>query len=444
MIIHVVQPGETIHSISEYYKIPVDRLILENGITNPVNLAIGQTIIIVQPEILYTVRPGDTLNSIAKHHNVSPMELLRNNPYLSDRKFLYTGETIVINYQTNRTSTINTGGYAFPYIDKSVLIKTLPFLTYLTIFNYRASIEGEIIARADDTELIQLAKTYGVAPMLFVSTITEEGIASHEVNYEILNNPSLQDRLIDHALQTLKRKGYYGINIYVEDITFDNINRVADYLKKASAIFHAEGFRIVITVTPITDYDTPYVSFGKFDYAKLSDYVDGIIFASYDWARIYNYPNSVFPVNVLRELLDYVASIIPKEKILLGITTQGYDWTLPYVPGATAASVMSNNRAVQIAAENDLPIQFNDAAQSPYFYYKDRDGSMHVIWFKDAISFNARAGLAEEYNLQGLSIWTIMRFDVQMLFIINTQYYIEKLMESVMKQGCRPVARPKC
>ncbi|HCD42715.1 MAG TPA: peptidoglycan-binding protein, partial [Lachnoclostridium sp.] len=72
MIIHVVQPGETIYSISEYYKIPVNRLILENGITNPDNLAIGQTIVIVQPETLYTVQAGDSLESIAEQHGVSP------------------------------------------------------------------------------------------------------------------------------------------------------------------------------------------------------------------------------------------------------------------------------------------------------------------------------------------------------------------------------------
>ena len=50
MVIHVVQPDETIYSISEYYKIPVNRLVLENGITNPGDLAIGQTIVIVQPK----------------------------------------------------------------------------------------------------------------------------------------------------------------------------------------------------------------------------------------------------------------------------------------------------------------------------------------------------------------------------------------------------------
>ncbi len=426
MIIHVVQPGETIFTISEYYKIPIDRLILENGIINPDNLAVGQTIVIVQPETIYTVQAGDTLESIAEQHGVSTMELLRNNPYLSDRVYLYSGETIVIKYQTNKSKTIATSGYIFSYIDKSVLIKTLPFLTYLTIFNYRATSLGEIIATADDTELIQLAKSYGVAPMLFVSTISGEGIASREVNYEILNNPSIQDSLINNALQIVKSKGYYGINIYVEDITLDNINNIAEYLKKASEIFHSEGVRIVITTTPVTDSEVPYASFEKLDYSKFAEYVDGIIFSSYDWARSYSYPSSIFPVDFLRGLLDYAVSIIPSELIFLGITTLGYDWTLPYVPGATEATVITTENAVLIAAENNIPIQFNEAAQSPYFYYKDSSEIMHVIWFKDARSFDARAALAGEYNLQGLSLWTVMRFDAQMWLIINNQYYIER------------------
>ena len=429
MIIHVVQPGETIHSISEYYNIPVERLILENEITNPENLAIGQTIVIVQPEILYTVQAGDTLGSIAQQYGVSPMELLRNNPYLSDREYLYAGETIVITYQTDRTRTIATSGYTFSYIDKSVLIKTLPFLSYLTVFNYRATREGEIISISDDTEVIQLAKIYGVAPMMFVSTITEEGTIIREVTQNILNNSSVQDQLIENILQAIKTKGYYGINMYIEDVTSDNINSIVEYVKKASMIFRSEGYRVLITTTPVMNIEGPVVSFEKLDYSQLSGFVDGIVFASYDWARFYSYPSSLFPVNVLRELLDYVVSIIPPEFLFLGITTLGYDWTLPYVPGATGATAIENNNAIQIAAENNIPIQFNEAAQSPYFYYVDSEGILHLVWFNDARSFDARVRLVAEYDLQGLSLWTIMRFDTQMWFIINTQYYIEKIME---------------
>lgn len=429
MTIHVVQPGETIQSISQQYKIPVDRLILENGITNPDNLAIGQTIVIVQPEILYTVQAGDTLVSIAKQYNVSPMEILRNNPYLSYRQYIYTGEVIVIQYQANKTRTIATSGYIFPYVDRSNLIKTLPFLSYLTIFNYRATDAGEILVNyGDETELVQLAVSYGVAPMMFVSTITKEGVIDREVNYKILNDPLIQDRLVEASLQMLKKKGYYGINLYVEDISFDNIDNISNYLKKASEIFHAEGYRIVVTVTPVKNTDNVNVGFERLDYSKLADYVDGIIFAAYDWARTFGYPSSIFPATVLKELLDYAVNTIPSEKIFLGLTTVGYDWKVPYVPGVTEATVITNNSAIEIAANNNIPIEFNEEAQSPYFYYSNGDEAIRVIWFKDARSFNARAVLVEEYDLQGLSLWTIMIFDAQLWFIINNKYYIEKLI----------------
>jgi spore germination protein len=262
--------------------------------------------------------------------------------------------------------------------------------------------------------------------MMFVSTITEEGMMNREVNYEILNNPSIQDRLIEGSLQMLKKKGYYGINIYVEDISIDNIDSISVYLKKFSEIFHSEGYRIVITITPFTSIDNTGINFEKLDYSKLSEYVDGIIFASYDWARTFGYPSSIFPANVLIELLNYAVNIIPSEKIFLGLITVGYDWTLPYVPGATEATVITNNSAIQIAANNDIPIQFNEAAQSPYLYYSDGDEILHVVWFKDARSFDARAVLVGEYDLQGLSLWTIMIFDAQMWLIINNKYYIEK------------------
>ncbi len=199
-------------------------------------------------------------------------------------------------------------------------------------------------------------------------------------------------------------------------------------MEKAASIYHLEGFKVVITITPITNIDTPNVSIVKVDYSKIAEFVDGIMFSSYEWARTYSYPNAIHPINVIKELLNFAVSIMPPEKIFLGITTLGYDWTLPYVPGVTEATVISNNSAVQLAVENNIPIQFNEAAQSPFFNYTDIDGILLLVWFKDARSFDARAGLAEEYNLQGLSFWTIMRFNTQMWFIINAQYYIQKLL----------------
>jgi len=66
MIIHVVQPGETIYTIANNYNVSITRLIVENGLTNPEHLVVGQTIVIAYPEEVYIVQEGDTLESIAR------------------------------------------------------------------------------------------------------------------------------------------------------------------------------------------------------------------------------------------------------------------------------------------------------------------------------------------------------------------------------------------
>lgn len=99
MIIHVVQQGETIQSIAELYGTPVDVLILDNALDYPNDLVVGQCIVVVFPELVYTVKEGDNLYDIAVAHNVTVMQLLQNNPYLSDRAFLIPGDRVVISYE---------------------------------------------------------------------------------------------------------------------------------------------------------------------------------------------------------------------------------------------------------------------------------------------------------------------------------------------------------
>lgn len=91
MIIHVVKQGETIYSIAEYYDKSVERLILENGIDNPNNLVIGETLVILYPEIEHTVEDGDSLASIAESYNTTIIDLLRNNPIYLIEKYISWG-----------------------------------------------------------------------------------------------------------------------------------------------------------------------------------------------------------------------------------------------------------------------------------------------------------------------------------------------------------------
>lgn len=219
MDIHVVLLVETIESIAEKYGVSAQKIISENELIAPVKLVPGQTIIITYSEKTYTIQEGDTLINIANMNGVSVIQLLRNNSFLSERKYIYPGETLVISYKNTKRK-VTTSGFAYPYINKKVLVKTLPYLTYLSIFNYTVTSKGELISYYDDTELIQIAKNYGVAPLMLITTLTAKGEPNIEAAYDILSNEELQKQYINTIIDMIKSKGYYGVKTF--SISFHN------------------------------------------------------------------------------------------------------------------------------------------------------------------------------------------------------------------------------
>lgn len=425
MIIHVVDVGDTLRSISEKYQISVERLIMENGITNPNNLVLGQTIIIVYPLTTYTVEEGDTLSEVAEKYQVSEMHILRNNPQLSDRA-LIPNETIIISYDATKIRSIQTTGYAYPFINESVLKKTLPYLTYLTIFNNRVTKDGEIID-VQDENLIRLAKEYGVAPVMFLSTLSSKGIGNAEVVHSILTNPEIQDRLINNIIDKLKTKGYYGLNLYLQYLRPENHVLAGAYVKKLSRRLHEEGFQLIISFTPRTMIERTEVDYESIDMTDLVQDVDGLLILSYDWAYTYGPPASATSMNIVRELLKMVTSMVPAEKVYLGLPVIGYDWELPYIPAYTIARSINFNTAIEIAVLTNAIIHYNEVSQAPYFFYLNEIQDLHIVWFKDARSIDAYSSLVPEYGLQGMSIWNIMKFFHQLWLIINNTFEITKI-----------------
>lgn len=426
MIIHVVQPGETITSIAELYNLPADRIILENKIINPSNLAIGQTIVIVYPLLNHTVQEGETLESIAKMHDVPVMQILRNNPYLSDRNYLYPGETITITYDTDKIGSLSVGGYVYSYVDRDILRKTLPFLTFLTVFDYRVDANGNINV-LDDQEVVNMAVEYGVLPMMLVSTISERGVGSLETALAILNNPDAQDNMIDNIIDTIKAKGYYGLNQYFQYLYPETENLIESFIIKMSTRLKNEGLRYTITITPRVDIERTEITYETIDYSAIYQYVDAILLLSYEWGYSLGPPTSVTPINIVREIINQAVNMAPSDKFVLGVPVIGYDWELPYIPGYTVANSITFDIAIQIAVDNGVPIQYNEVAAAPYFFYYSTDGTLHNVWFKDARSIDRLTRLIPEYGLQGVSIWNNMYFFAQMWLVINNLYDIEKL-----------------
>ena len=142
---------------------------------------------------------------------------------------------------------------------------------------------------------------------------------------------------------------------------------------------------------------------------------------------MYSEPKAVAPIPEVRRVLDFGVSVIEPKKIYMGVPNYGYDWNLPYVKG-TAATVIGNDEAVRIAAQNNASIQFDERAQSPYFNYTDQFGRQHEVWFEDARSIDAKLRLINEYGFLGAGYWNIMRPFDQNWLVLNGIYNIEKIV----------------
>lgn len=431
MIIHIVQPGETIYTIAAYYNVEVTRLVEENGLINPEQLVAGQTIVIAYPAQVYIVQEGDTLDGIASTFGVTRMQLLRNNPFLSNREFIYQGETIVIRYDTQGNVSIN--AYAYPFIDKDILRKTLPFLTYLTIFNYQTIENGEIVG-SDETELILTAKEYGVAPLMSLSTLNAQGISDIEVVNSILYDEANLMRHIENILSILREREYYGLNISLVKLNQQNSPAYENFITRLSSRLKAEGYVLFITMIPRITVSSSEITFEQVDYTAFGRLADYLQILSYGWGSFAGPPSATSPAFLTRMLLRNAIITVPPEKIFAGISVIGYDWQSPYIIGISKANALTTDAAIELALQTGSVIMFEENSQAPYFeYHVTVEGRevRHIVWFSDARSIDSSVKFVPEFGIQGIGVWNIMSYFTQMWLVINSQYNINKVLPEV-------------
>lgn len=238
--------------------------------------------------IIYTVKSGDTLTSIAQNYNITPESLVQING-IPNANNLVVGQNIVIpSISNNILGDIAVNGYCYTYIDKTLLYEALPFLTYLTIFTYGFTEDGELIV-PDDTKLIQIAKNYGVAPIMLISTLTESGTFSSELASNMFNNINAQNTLINNILENVKAKNYYGVDIDFEFVPANDKDAFVNFIKKLKETLNAEGFKLFISLAPKTSATQSGLLYESHDYNQLGKNADKAILMTYEWGYTYAY-----------------------------------------------------------------------------------------------------------------------------------------------------------
>jgi spore germination protein len=422
MVIHVVRPGDTLYSVAIQYGVSMSQLLQDNQLPDPSRLVVGQTLVVQFPLETYTVRKGDTLYSIAAAHCMTVSQLLRNNPSLQGEDLIFPGQELILSYHQEKKGAFVVNGYAYPNIERSLLQRTLPYLSQITPFTYRFTAQGTLIPLQDQA-LVDAAIQSGVRPVFHLSSLTESDGFSTELAHILLTDQLAQTKLMEQMVQTIQKIGYKEVDIDFEYVYKSDAEQYANFIRRLGQLLHPMGIPITVALAPKVSSDQPGALYEGHDYALLSQAADYVLLMTYEWGYLYGPPMAIAPLPNVRQVLDYARTQIPAEKIFLGIPNYGYDWPLPYRQGNKATSI-SNQFAIELAFRHYAAIRYDEKAQAPWFRYVDDNGQEHEVWFEDARSIQSKLALAQEYGLHGVSYWNLMRPFPQNWVLLNSLYDI--------------------
>lgn len=426
MQIHVVQPGETIFQIAQTYSVSVEQLIESNEIQNPNRLVVGQTIVIPIWGSYHWVQPGETIFSISRRYNV-PVERLLEINQISSPEEVPVGLRLYI--PQKERPIVDTAAYIDPNItgDRSVQVidQVAEHLTFLNVFQYAINRDGTLTEVPNAQALIQAAYNHRTAPLMVISNF-EEGTFTNELATEFLNNDELQDQILNTAIEIMRERGYLGIDFDIEYVGGRNREAYNRFLRKARDRLKAENFFISTALAPKLSAEQTGVLYEGHDYRAQGEIVDFIFFMTYEWGWSGGPPMAVSPINEVRRVMNYAVSVVPRNKMMMGIPLYGYDWTLPYVPGGPFARSISPQEAIQLAVRYNASIQYDVNAQAPFFYYTDNQGRRHVVWFEDARSIQAKFNLVKQLGIRGFFYWVLGRDFPQNWLLVQDNFIVRK------------------
>jgi spore germination protein len=425
MQIHVVQPNQSLFGIAQAYGSTVNDIVEANELPNPDNLVIGQSLVIPIVGSFYYVQPGDSLWGISQKVGVPYQELARVNG-ISPNVPLQVNQRLYVPQKPKVRAEFNAyvepyGKEVAPNLEESAK-EAAPYLTYLAPFSFQAKRDGTL-QEPPLGNLLQTGKDNGNVLMMAI-TNQEEGQFNDELGRILLNDMAIQDKFLNNVVQTAKKYGFRDIHFDFEYLRPEDKEAYNRFLRKAKQRFNQEGWLLSTALAPKTSADQKGKWYEAHDYKAHGEIVDFVVIMTYEWGYSGGPAMAVSPIGPVREVIEYALTEMPASKIMMGQNLYGYDWTLPFKPGTTAKAI-SPQQAIEIAAANNVNIQYDAKAQAPFFKYS-AEGKDHEVWFEDARSIQAKFDLMKELKLRGMSYWKLGLSFPQNWLLITDNFNVVK------------------
>ncbi|HBY21308.1 MAG: chitinase [Clostridiales bacterium GWE2_32_10] len=245
-------------------------------------------------------------------------------------------------------------------------------------------------------EQIAYAKSHNIKVMASVSNQFSGSVAK-----QLLESDINRKNLINNILSELVKYGYSGVNIDIEGVYAANRTNMTTFMQELYGTLNPKGYLVTMAVPAKTSDSLTNSWNGAFDYKSLAMYSDQIVIMTYDEHYAGGTPGAIASYGWVKNVVDYSITVIPKEKILLGLAAYGYDWS------ASGTKSYSVSKANEVASTYGAQIMWDSVSQSPYYIYYDAQGIKHEVWFENSYSIPFKLNMVKDYNLLGVAIWRL-------------------------------------
>ncbi|WP_168120329.1 LysM peptidoglycan-binding domain-containing protein [Paenibacillus sp. HB172176] len=427
MYIHTVKSGDSLWQLSQTYNIPLEAVYSANGLSQQSILVIGEAVIIPTPSIgtTYTVKSGDTLWSIGQRYGLSVRELAKANR-IRNPALIFPGQVLQIPAGSKPIIEVNAYTEKFGADGVQLVRDVGEYLTYLSPFSYRVKVNGELTP-INDEGVIAAAYEKRVAPMMVITNF-ENGSFSPDIAHAVVSNAAIQTAVIAECVAVMKLKGYLAIHVDFEYVPPADKTLYNEFLQNLVNEMHQYNYLVSAALAPKQSGEQMGTLYEAHDYEAMGKILDFVVLMTYEWGWSGGPPRAVAPLNEVAKVVNYALSVMPPEKIMLGMPLYGYDWTLPYVQGGIWAPTVSPYEAVVRAAKYGAEIQYDTESQSPWYGYYDEEGKEHVVWFEDARSVQAKFDFVKTNKLRGVSYWVLGVPFPQNWYVLGENFTIRKLV----------------
>ena len=301
----------------------------------------------------------------------------------------------------------------------------------VSMFGYFTDAAGSVkpYATMDPNAPLVLKRDARAAGVEFVASIIDA--TKPREMAAILADPATRAVHVDAVTRFAIASDVDGVDLDYENFAFNDgkatwaatrPNWIA-FLTELSKSLHASNKTLTVSVPPVYDNKrTDDSGYWVYDFAAMGKIVDHIRVMAYDFST--SGPGPIAPLDWVTTVVAATRSMVPSERIILGVPVYGYDWVVNTVgvcpvDNKPRRKNLSTKSAGELAARKGIAPTWDVAKAERTFAYAETVTGLdaagaptsctanRVVWYADAQAVHQRAWLAERQDLAGIALWSL-------------------------------------